>query len=588
MMQSSGAGIINHTQFRRKLEEVMGEARTAEFYEHWLASHMTRADVDSMKAWGFNAIRPALHYKWFTLPVEEEVWGEDPWDEKLLTGEQVGGEQVGGELLSGEQVTEEQVAGENTTMEHTRMAPTTMEHTWIDTGFDMLDQLMDWAAANEMYVMLDMHGAPGGQGKNASINDYDETLPSLFESEANKAKLEALWVKLAERYKDNPWFGGYDLINEPNWQLGGTGNPNGCGSENNDELWDLHLRLTKAVRAVDPHNIIYISGNCWGNNYSSFEDHPLNSYDEQTVITFHKYWNVNTQESIQWAVDMRETYNRPLWMSESGENSNLWFADAIHLFESNNIGWSWWPVKKSRLNNVFRVTTPDSYRRLIDSWEDGNPLGADETFRAVMDYSEAHLHENTTVAPDVIYALIHNEDPEATRPFRAHTTGEWIRFVDYDLGRDGFAYHDKLSQDIHDEDGQWKVWNMGRQYRNDGVDIGRWDRVDAGALWPGQAGQAGQPRLPGDDASYYVGWTEAGEWLQYTMQNPEGGLYNLEIQTNGEAGKLRIEINGETVVEELSLSAEGATTIELPEGEIRVRFTILEGNPNLHAFRWVD
>jgi hypothetical protein len=192
------------------------------------------------------------------------------------------------------------------------------------------------------------------------------------------------------------------------------------------------------------------------------------------------------------------------------------------------------------------------------------------------------LHENTTVAPDVIYALIHNEDPEATRPFRAHTTGEWIRFVDYDLGRDGFAYHDKLSQDIHDEDGQWKVWNMGRQYRNDGVDIGRWDRVDAGALWPGQAGQAG------DDASYYVGWTEAGEWLQYTMQNPEGGLYNLEIHTNGEAGKLRIEINGETVVEELSLSAEGATTIELPEGEIRVRFTILEGNPNLHAFRWVD
>ena len=92
----------------------------------------------------------------------------------------------------------------------------------------------------------------------------------------------------------------------------------------------MHLRLTKSIRQIDPNNIIYLSGNCWGNNYNSFEAHPLSSYDDNTVITFHKYWNQNDQESIQWAVDLREQYNRPLWMSESGENSNQWFADAIH------------------------------------------------------------------------------------------------------------------------------------------------------------------------------------------------------------------------------------------------------------------
>ena len=296
MMQTTDAGIGTHTQFRTKLEQEMGEDRTAEFYQDWLDNHMDKADIDSMKAWGFNAIRPALHYKWFTLPIQDEP-----------------------------------VFGQNT---------------WVNVGFEKLDELMNWAAANQMYVMFDMHGAPGGQGKNSNINDYDETLPSLFEDEANKAKLEALWVKLAKRYKDNPWFGGYDLINEPNWRLGDSGNENGCGTENNDELWDLHLRLTKSIREIDQSNIIYLSGNCWGNNYNSFETHPLSSYDDNTVITFHKYWNKNDQESIQWAVDMREQYNRPLWMSESGENSNQWFADAIHLFESNNIGWSWWPVKK--------------------------------------------------------------------------------------------------------------------------------------------------------------------------------------------------------------------------------------------------
>ena len=71
-----------------------------------------------------------------------------------------------------------------------------------------------------MYVILDLHAAPGGQGKNADISDYDDTKPSLWESDENKRKTVALWTKIAERYKDNEWIGGYDLINETNWPLG--------------------------------------------------------------------------------------------------------------------------------------------------------------------------------------------------------------------------------------------------------------------------------------------------------------------------------------------------------------------------------
>ena len=525
MMQSTDAGIGTHTQFRTKLEQEIGEERTADFYQDWLDNHMTKADLDSMKAWGFNAIRPALHYKWFTLPIQDE--------------------------------------------------PVSGQHTWVDAGFEKLDELMGWAAANQMYVMFDMHGAPGGQGKNSNINDYDETLPSLFEDEANKDKLEALWIKLAQRYKDNPWFGGYDLINEPNWRLGDSGNENGCGTDNNDELWDVHLRLTKSIRQIDPNNIIYLSGNCWGNNYNSFEAHLLSSYDDNTVITFHKYWNQNDQESIQWAVDMREQYSRPLWMSESGENSNQWFADAIHLFESNNIGWSWWPVKKSRTNNIFKVTTPESYYQLLQAWENGESLSAEQTYHAVMEYSKAHRHENTTVAPDVIYALINNEDPTATKAYRHHGVDQWIPFVDYDLGRDGYAYEDRLSQNIHDEQGQWKVWNEGRKYRNDGVDIG---------------GSAG---------GYFVSWTEPGEWLQFTIQVPQAGEFKLKLETKGAASRLRMEINDEIKNDEIAINTgsenspgEWATTtvngIELSTGEHKIRFHIQEGPPDLRALRLVS
>jgi len=525
MMQSTDAGIGTHTEFRTKLEQEIGEERTAEFYQDWLDNHMTKADLDSMKAWGFNAIRPALHYKWFTLPIQDES-----------------------------------VSG---------------QHTWVNAGFEKLDELMEWAASNQMYVMFDMHGAPGGQGKNSNINDYDENLPSLFEDEANKEKLEALWLKLAQRYKDNPWFGGYDLINEPNWKLGDSGNENGCGTENNDELWDLHLRLTKSIRQIDPNNIIYLSGNCWGNNYNSFEAHPLSNYDDNTVITFHKYWNQNDQESIQWAVDMREQYNRPLWMSESGENSNQWFADAIHLFESNNIGWSWWPVKKSRTNNIFKVTTPESYYQLLRAWENGESLSAEQTFQAVMEYSKAHRHENTTVAPDVIHALIHNQDTTATKAFGFHQVNEWISFIHYDLGRDGYAYKDRLSQNIHDEQGQWKVWNEGQQYRNDGVDIG------------------------GVPDRYYVSWTEPGEWLQFTIQEPKASEYALELETKGIASIIKLEIVDEIQLDEIAINTDpditptewSSTTvqgIELPAGEHKIRFHIQEGTPDLRAFRLVS
>lgn len=525
MMQSTDAGIGTHTEFRTKLDQEIGEERTAEFYQDWLDNHMTKVDLDSMKAWGFNAIRPALHYKWFTLPIQDE--------------------------------------------------PVSGQHTWVNAGFEKLDELMEWAASNQMYVMFDMHGAPGGQGKNSNINDYDENLPSLFEDEANKDKLEALWLKLAQRYKDNPWFGGYDLINEPNWKLGDSGNDNGCGTENNDELWDLHLRLTKSIRQIDPNNIIYLSGNCWGNNYNSFENHPLSTYDDNTVITFHKYWNQNDQESIQWAVDMREQYNRPLWMSESGENSNQWFADAIHLFESNNIGWSWWPVKKSRTNNIFKVTTPESYYQLLRAWENGESLSAEQTFQAVMEYSKAHRHENTTVAPDVIHALIHNQDTTATKAFGFHQVNEWISFVHYDLGRDGYAYKDRLSQNIHDEQGQWKVWNEGRQYRNDGVDI------------------------EGVPDRYYVSWTEPGEWLQFTIQVPKASEYALELETKGIASIIKLEIVDEIQLDEIAINTDpditptewSSTTvqgIELPVGEHKIRFHIQEGAPDLRAFRLVS
>ena len=220
---------------------------------------MTRADVDLLAKSGFNCIRLPMHYNLFTLPIEEEP-----------------------------------VPGSNT---------------WLTTGFTLTDHLLAWCQANRMYLILDLHAAPGGQGKDAEHFRLRPAKPSLWESAANRQKAVALWRKLAERYANEPWIGGYDLLNEPNWTFEGK-DKNGKEDTSNQPIWELYQAITKAIRAVDTNHLIIIEGNGWGNNYNGFPG----PWDSNLAMSFHKYWNLNTPEAIARFLALREKYHLPLWL----------------------------------------------------------------------------------------------------------------------------------------------------------------------------------------------------------------------------------------------------------------------------------
>ena len=148
------------------IDELVGTEKQKKFHKAWLNNFCTEADIVALKELGFNSLRLPLHYNLFTLPVEEEP-----------------------------------VPGENT---------------WLEKGFLLTDRVLQWCAKHEIYLILDLHAAPGGQGKDVNISDYDKEKPSLWESALNREKTVALWRKIAERYSDEPWIGGYDLLNEPN------------------------------------------------------------------------------------------------------------------------------------------------------------------------------------------------------------------------------------------------------------------------------------------------------------------------------------------------------------------------------------
>jgi aryl-phospho-beta-D-glucosidase BglC (GH1 family) len=501
MMEMSGFAVAQW-DIKEKISALIGAANTESFYNAWHASHCTRADIDSLAAWGFNSVRLPMHYNLYTLPIEQEP-----------------------------------VSGQNT---------------WLDKGFVMTDSLISWCKANHIYVILDLHAAPGGQGKDKAISDYNPAKPSLWESEANKQKTIALWRKLAERYANEPWVGGYDLINEPNWAFTAGGNQNGCSENSNAPLKQLYKDITTAIRQVDNKHIIIIEGNCWGNNYNGI----FPTWDNNTVVSFHKYWSYNDQGSIAGIVGIRNQYNVPIWLGESGENSNVWFTDAIQLVEKNGIGWAWWPLKKiGSVVNPMTIVKTDNYQTLLDYWNNGGtPPAAGFAYYTLLQMAQNSQIQNCIYRKDVIDAMFRQISDSTTKPYANLSIPGVIPATDFDLGRNGKAYYDTDVANYNVTTGTYTAWNSGWSYRNDGVDI-----------------ESNSDGVLGTNG-YNVGWTADKEWLQYTVNVDSSAAYLLNFRYGilGTGSKIRIELNGADITGSLSLPTTGGykTWVNFPINDV--------------------
>ena len=425
------------TEIKNKIIGLIGQANTDNFYQAYYKNFLNKKDVDKLAEWGFNSIRLPMHYN-------------------LLT-------------------------------------PANQPDVYLEEGFAMIDSLLVWCKENQMYLILDLHCAPGGQS-DENISDYQSGVPSLWESEANKTKTVALWKKLAERYANEEWIGGYDLLNEPKWNL----------PPNNQPLRDLYINITNAIRDVDTNHIVFIEGNWYATDFSGL-DSP---WDDNFVYSFHKYWNGNDQNSIQYLVNLSKQYNVPLWLGESGENSNKWFTDCIELMESNNIGWCWWPHKKieSIAGPLSAKATPE-YNVLLNYWKSGGTKpSVTYATNALMGMAANLAIEKCEFHPDVIDAMFRQINNDAIIPYGQNNVPGRIYAVRYDMGKMGKAYKDEDYQQINGS--SMTTWNTGWTLRNDGVDIAKCsDSFSNG---------------------YDVSWIGTNEFLNYTVNVIETGIYNIK------------------------------------------------------------
>ena len=509
MMNSANQAPDQHT-WKKKLTTLIGAANTKTFYDAWLNNHVTQSDVIQVKAWGFNAVRVPIHYEYFVNQETPDVWN--------------------------------------------------------DQGFTLLDNLISWCKNAEIYVIIDLHAAPGGQSDNA-ISDYDNTKPSFWESETHKTKAVALWQKISERYKLESWVAGYDLINEPAWNL-----PNGTALRN------IYGRMTDAVRANSDNHILFIEGNWYANDYTGLTP----AWDANMVYTFHKYWSATSNQDIKWITDFRTAQNRPIWCGEHGENSNDHFTRTVEVFNDNGIGMSWWPMKKfGSINDFADAKFPSGYTDLLNYFGGTNPgLNATTAFNTLMQLAENVKLANCTVQTEVLRSIFTQPGNRNTEAFSNSAVPGKIFTPNFDYGMKGSAYSDAAWEDFHITTGTYTAWNNGWVYRNNGVDI--------------------EATTDSQSNGYTVGWFVSGEWMKYTVNVDQPGTYTVEFRVangNSAAGKIQIQnSDGTEVIATADVPGTGgwaswktykATGVFKSSGLQGIRIANLSGEFNVNSVNFI-
>lgn len=319
-----------HVQSAREIEafvtELIGPERSHEFWRNWRDTYITRDDIHLIHQAGFNSIRVPIHYKFFATDDAE--------------------------------------------------------------GFQLIDQLVQWSKAEDIYLVLDMHAAPGGQ-TGTNIDDSNG-YPWLFNDASAQQQLLDTWQRIARHYRNEPTILGYDLLNEPipNYPRLMPLNP---------LLEPLYKRVSAVIRKEDTHHILILGGAQWDNNFDVFGA----PFDSNVIYEWHKYWSPPDQSSVQRYVDFRQKYHVPVWLGESGENTDEWIAKFRSVLEKNDIGWAFWPYKKmGSTSAVETVTPPDGWSSIVQysNLPDGVGLAKDRLLQRpeqeLIDRAFAQLLQN--------------------------------------------------------------------------------------------------------------------------------------------------------------------------------------------------
>lgn len=205
---------------RQTFEEVLGPEKAAAFWQAYMDNYITETDLARIKALGFNHVRLPFSYRHFESDAQPGQWREE--------------------------------------------------------GFQRLDRLIGWCRRQGLWVLLDLHSAPGCQAADWNAESAHGEI-QLWDNAQDQERVAALWQEIARRYRREPTVMAYEVLNEPD-----TGSARQVASLN-----AFHLRCIHAIRQVDRRHIIVVDGDKHATDLRVLEAGTF--ADPQVMAAFHFY-----------------------------------------------------------------------------------------------------------------------------------------------------------------------------------------------------------------------------------------------------------------------------------------------------------
>lgn len=269
--------------------------------------------------------------------------------------------------------------------------------------FGPIDRVVNACADRGLYVILDLHGAPGGQ--SAGDHTGRAGINKLFEpgstGENYRKQTIKIWQELAKRYKNNPTVAAYDLLNEP------------IGAPTPQILWSLYDRLYKAIRQIDSNHIIMMEGIWdwdtlpaptqmgWLNvmyqfHYYLFDDPATANVNETEDVESQKAF---IDKKILDAKYKQSQYQVPAMVGEfSGFSQKASWDYFLSRFNEQGWWWTMWSNKYHDASSTWGLYTHTDYDEALPKFRaiqaDGTPGDSyADLKRKLSQYDTLRFHE---------------------------------------------------------------------------------------------------------------------------------------------------------------------------------------------------
>lgn len=307
---------VDGTDMYNTIYSRFGRQKGKELIDTYLDNWITQADLDNIAAMGLNCVRVPFWYRNFMT--EDGEW---------------------------------------------------IYNTSGQPDFSRLDWITEQCRVRGLYVILDMHGAPGFQsiahhcGKTGVCELFDET----EEGERWRRLTVKLWTAIAMRYAGNPTVAAYDLLNEPTCDMN--------TDEYLDRLMLVYNRLYTAIRAVDPCHVVTMEA-IWRLDKIS---EPVAYGWTNVMYQLHIYNYTDAEiDDVISHIGEYAYYNVPILVGECNAGDSYEYM--LTLFNKNAVNWTTWCYKGGFTDSTWFMYAKnfdkpnihkDNYFDILEKWSEG-------------------------------------------------------------------------------------------------------------------------------------------------------------------------------------------------------------------------